>query len=56
MLNPIQQRDMFDFIYDLGTTLGADQFENVMRYSFESNVNDTSGHDYDGTLEGTGST
>lgn len=54
--NPSPQEDIYGFSYDLGTTLGADQLENVMRFEFENNLTDTSGHTNNGTLGGSGTT
>lgn len=47
--NPTPQLDYFAFAYDQGLTMGADVFEDTMRFRLENNLTDNSGHGYNGT-------
>lgn len=53
---PSPQVDFYNYAYDLGTTPGAAQQENVMYYQFENNLADSSGHANNGMAGGSGNT
>lgn len=52
--NPVPQLDYFAYAYDQGLTIGADVFEDIMRFRLENNLTDNSGHGNNGTNAGTG--